>query len=219
MFHRLEIDSVLKISGKRPILSDVYLSCNTGDVIGLFGRNGSGKSTFLKIIFGSMSAENKHVTIDKKKLDIPFLLKNGIGFLPQNQFIPNYLKVEKCVIFFIESHQKIDLFFDDIAINKIRQKKISELSFGELRYLEIKILLYSENKFILLDEPFQGLSPIYVENIKDLILNSKKNKGIIITDHNYNQVLELTNKLYLIKDGTIFLLKNNDDLREYGYLS
>ncbi|RVU90945.1 ATP-binding cassette domain-containing protein [Flavobacterium columnare] len=186
------------------MLSDVYLSCNTGDIVGLFGRNGSGKSTFLKIVFGSLSVDNKHITIDKKKLDKPFSSKNAIGFLPQNQFIPNYLKVKTSVNLFIENHQKINLFIDDIVINKIRGKKINELSFGELRYLEIKILLYSENKFILPEEPFQGLSPIYVEKIKDLILDSKRDKGIIITDHNYSQVLEIVNKLYMIKEGTLF---------------
>jgi lipopolysaccharide export system ATP-binding protein len=219
MSFKLEIDSVLKTLGNRFLLSDVYFSCTTGEIIGLFGRNGTGKSTFLKILFGSMYAENKHITLNGEKMDKPFSHKNTVALLPQNLFIPKYLKVETSANLYLENSTSIDDFFDDDVINLLRKKRINELSFGELRYLEIKILLYSKNKFILLDEPFQGLSPIYVEKVKELIVNASETKGIVITDHNYTQLVQLINKFYLIKDGKMFLLKNKDELRNYGYLN
>lgn len=217
MSHKLEVDSVIKFLNNNLILSDIYFCCETSDIISIFGRNGSGKSTLFKIIFGTLNSENKSVMINNEKLNYFTFSKNNINYLPQNTFIPKYFSVKKSISYFLkETDYKV--FCEDEIIKSIITKKISNLSFGELRYLEVKLVLCSKSKFSILDEPFQGLSPILINKIKDLIRDTRKYKGIIITDHNYIDVLEITNKIYLLKDGRIVKLQNPEELIKNGYL-
>ncbi|TAF59195.1 MAG: ABC transporter, partial [Flavobacterium sp.] len=96
---------------------------------------------------------------------------------------------------------------------------IGELSSGELRYLEIKLVLHNPSKFVLLDEPYNGLSPLLIEKINDLILNNSAQKGIIITDHNYESIIGISTRLALLKEGKLHHIKNKEELVEKGYLS
>lgn len=216
-FHKLEVDSVIKSYNDKKILSNIYLSCETGDIIGIFGRNGEGKSTLLKIIFGIEESENKFIKIDNLVLDCPYLFKNQISYLPQDNFIPRNLSVNQSIELFIVN-QKITEFKNDEVINLIINQKINSLSGGELRYLEIKLILFSESKFILLDEPYKGISPLLIEKTNEIIRNAASNKGIIITDHNYESVLEIVTKICILKNQKITYLNNQNQLFEYGYL-
>ncbi|HBK82668.1 MAG TPA: ABC transporter, partial [Flavobacterium sp.] len=110
-------------------------------------------------------------------------------------------------------------FIDDQIINLFKDKKVSSLSGGELRYFEIKLILLSKTKFSFLDEPFIGLSPVYIEKVKELIQIASIDKGIVITDHDYQNVLSIANKLYLMKDRKTILLRNEQELVSFGYLS
>lgn len=213
----LEIDSVIKTFDRWQILTDIYLRCETGEIIGLIGRNGTGKSTLLKIVFGTLSAERKFVRINNKVLTNPYLAKNEICYLPQNDFIPSHLKVSKAAKLYIDA-SKMDAFFDDALIQPIKENKIGCISGGELRYLEIKLLLYTDCKFIMLDEPFNGVSPVIIEKIKQLLLEKSKTKGIILTDHDYRNVLDIATRLCLIFDGGIKNLKDKNELVKWGYL-
>ena len=149
MKHLLEIDSVFKSYDNRSILSDVYLKCETENIIGVLGRNGTGKSTLLKIIFGIISAENKFIRIDYKVRKKAYQHHNEIAYLPQDNFIPKGFKVSKAIKLFI-SKPKISEFTNDAFIQKIYKKKVRQLSGGELRYLEIKLVLCNDTKFVLL---------------------------------------------------------------------
>jgi ABC-type multidrug transport system ATPase subunit len=216
--HILEVDSVRKFFGNKLVVSDVYLKCETGNIIGLLGRNGSGKSTLLKIIFGIVSAENKCIRIDGAVKNKTSEILKEISYLHQEQFIPNYFSVEKAISLSIE-HLEIKQFSNDNLIQSIFNKKISQLSSGELRYLEIKLVLYNSSKFVLLDEPFNGLSPLMVEKIIQLIKENSFKKGIIITDHDYENVMAIATQFLLMKDGKIHSIKDKTDLIEKQYLS
>lgn len=213
----LEIDSVIKSYDDRPVLTDIYLKCETGDIIGMFGRNGSGKSTLLKILFGILAAERKFIRIDGKVFDCPYKTKNELCFLPQHDFLPKYMKAAKAVELYL-GKDAVETFFADNILKKLNNNKVSELSGGELRYLEIKLLLKTESKFILLDEPFNGVSPLLVEYIRGLIVESSKTKGIILTDHDYKNVLDVANRYCLIYDGGIKTVTSKEGLIRWGYI-
>ena len=213
----LEVDSVQKQHDGKIIISDVYLKCETGDIVGILGRNGSGKSTLLKIIFGTVAADFKFVRIDgvvkKKSSD---LLKE-ISYLPQDNFIPNSFSVIKTIALAIADDKVLE-FCSDEMIQSLLKKKIKHLSGGELRYLELKLVLSNNSKFVLLDEPYNGLSPIMIEKINQLITAMSSLKGILITDHNYQNVIKVSTRLALMKEGKLYHLKDENELVEKGYL-
>jgi ABC-type multidrug transport system ATPase subunit len=216
--HILEVDSVQKSFDNKSILSDVYLKCVTGDVIGLLGRNGSGKSTLLKIIFGTENADFKFVQIDGVVKTKTSDLFKEITYLSQDNFIPNHFTVKKAILLTLEK-DRIEAFYEDEIIEGFLEKKISHLSGGELRYLEIKLVLFNSSKFVLLDEPYNGLSPLMIEVVNKLIQENARQKGIIITDHNYENVMAISTKLILIKEGKTHHLTKKSELIEKGYLS
>jgi ABC-type multidrug transport system ATPase subunit len=216
--HLLEIDSIQKNFGHQSIVSDVYLKCETGDIIGILGRNGCGKSTLLKIIFGIVPADFKFVRIDGKVQLKAEALFRDISYLHQDSCIPKSLSVKKAVQLSIPKEELLD-FYGDEMIHNIRDKKIGHLSGGELRYLEIKLVLRNPSKFVLLDEPYNGLSPLMGEKINQLILDNSARKGIIITDHNYQNVISVATQLTLMKEGKLHYLKDKIELVEKGYLN
>ena len=214
----LEVDSVQKQYDGKIIISDVYLKCETGDIIGLLGRNGSVKSTLLKIIFGIVAADFKFVRINGAVKSKTSTLLNQISYLAQDNFIPNSFSIKKTIALSI-SKDKVEEFYADEMIQSMLDKKIKHLSGGELRYLEIKLILHNESKFVLLDEPYNGLSPIMIDKINQLIIEKSISKGIIITDHNYENVIKVSTKLALMKEGKMFHLKNKSELVERSYLN
>lgn len=216
--HLLEIDSIQKNFGHQTIISDVYLKCETGDIIGILGRNGCGKSTLLKIIFGIVPADFKFIRIDGVVQLKPEALFQEISYLHQDSCITKSLSVKKAVQLSIPKEQLHD-FFADKFIQDIANTKIGHLSGGELRYLEIKLVLRNPSKFILLDEPYNGLSPLMAEKINQLILDNASQKGIIITDHNYQNVISVATQLTLMKEGKLHYLKDKMELVEKGYLN
>ncbi|MDO8997967.1 MAG: ATP-binding cassette domain-containing protein, partial [Sediminibacterium sp.] len=196
----LEVDSLAKRYSERVILSDVYLKCITGDIVGLFGRNGTGKSTLMKIVFGMEKADNKFVRVNDKVLLSQSQLMQEISYLSQDTFLPNNLTVLE-IIRLTLNNQNVDSFLNDAVLSPFLNTKVNSLSGGELRYLEIKLLLNLPSKFALLDEPFNGLSPIIVQAVSELIKSHSKSKGIILTDHDYHSVLDIANRFYLLSDG------------------
>ena len=218
MSNLLEIDSVIKSFGGHQVLTDIYLKCETGDIIGMLGRNGTGKSTLLKILFGTMAADRKFIRIDGKIYDYPYKTKDELCYLPQHEFLPKHLTIEKAVRLYI-GKTSVDSFFNDETLTVVRKSKVAHLSGGELRYLEIKLLLHTNSKFVLLDEPFNGVSPILNESIKSLITEASKTKGIILTDHDYRNVLDIANHYCLIFDGGIKEIKDKSELVKWGYIS
>jgi lipopolysaccharide export system ATP-binding protein len=214
----LEVDSVIKSFADRQVLTDIYLKCETGDIIGLLGRNGTGKTTLLKILFGTLSSERKFIRIDGKIHNRPYLTKNEICYMPQYNYLPKHLTVENAARYYI-GKASVAMFFNDAILEPLRKNRVSNLSGGELRYLEIKLILCAESKFVLLDEPFNGVSPILIDTIKGLIGKVSKTKGIILTDHDYHNVLDIANRYCLLFDGGIKNIKDKYELVRWGYIS
>jgi ABC-type multidrug transport system ATPase subunit len=208
---------VQKSFDNKSILSDVYIKCETNDIIGLLGRNGSGKSTLLKIIFGIESADFKFVRVNGKVKNSTKELFKEISYLSQENFIPNNFTVSKAISLTLDKKER-DNFYKDEFILSLKNKKVSHLSGGELRYLEIKLILCNASQFVLLDEPYNGLSPLMIEEVNHLLLQHSKQKGIIITDHDYKNVIAISTKLVLMKDGKVHHLRGKEELIEKGYL-
>lgn len=210
----LEVDSVLQSFGERTILSDVYFKCMPGDVIALFGWNGSGKTTLFNIIFGSYKGERSFVRINGKVVTGKAFQSGLIAYLPQTDFLPKNMTVRKVAQLYLP---KDTTLFEDIDFSIIEDSKIWELSGGELRYLEIKLILARPAPFILLDEPFNGLSPIVAEKVRADIAGCSDKKGIILTDHNFREVHKIANRFLLLDQGYIKELKDAGELASYGY--
>ena len=217
MQNRFEADSIRKAFGDKQVLTDVYLSCQTKDIIGLLGRNGSGKSTLLRILFGTLYTDYKHILINGEYLDQPFKEKGLISFLHQDNFLPRSMTVKKVLKLF--DHKLDDSeFVNDPLLVKVLNTKIGNLSGGESRYLEIKLILNLDSKFVLLDEPFNGISPVHIDIVKDMIKSQAGKKGIVLTDHDYRNVLDVANKYMILFDGGIKILKSKEDFIYWGYL-
>jgi ABC-type lipopolysaccharide export system ATPase subunit len=213
----LEVDSIRKEFGTNQVLTDISLRCQTGDIIGLLGRNGSGKSTLLKIIFGTLYTDYKFIRIDGSILSQPFKTKNTIAYLNQDNFLPKNLTVKQVVKIYSDdlAHKEI---LEDEVLSKVVNMEIRNLSGGESRYLEVKLLLNLNTLFALLDEPFNGISPLHTELIKKIITDISIKKGIILTDHDYRNVLDVANKYYLLFDGGLKPVKTKQDLIKWGYI-
>ena len=137
MHHLLEIDSVIKNFGTWQLLSDVYLRINTGDVIGLFGRNGTGKSVLMQIIFGTMKADRKFIRLDGCKiLPAPYRHSGTIAFLPQQGYLPKHQKMKQLVRYYLDTDVVSDFYKDDEVAQSCMDRRVSQLSGGERRYLE-----------------------------------------------------------------------------------
>ena len=215
----LEIDSVLLSYGQKRILSDVYLRCQTGQTVGILGRNGSGKSSLLKVIFGALKAENQSLRINGQYFEKPFLGGNRISYLSQEAFTPTYLTFSKLLDVFRINPERREFLEGLPEVRQYLYDTLGSLSHGLRKYFEALLLLCTPTQFTLLDEPFSFLSPVLTEDLKVHILNLKKQKGIIVTDHQYENVLSCTDSCYLIKEGRTIPVRNKDDLIQYGYLS
>jgi len=215
--HILEVSGIQKSFNNKLLLSDIYLKLETGQIIGLFGRNGSGKSTLLKIIFGIVPALYKSIFINGISKNNVSTLLNEISYLHQNQFIPNHFSVLQTILLSVDK-QKAHFVCEDDFLKSLLNQKIRDLSFGELRYLQIKLMLSNQSKFVLLDEPFSGLSPKMIEVVMLLIKENSQEKGIIVTDHNYRSVIEIATDLRILHNGKLQVINKKAELLQEGYL-
>ncbi|RZF62593.1 ATP-binding cassette domain-containing protein [Sphingobacterium corticibacterium] len=213
----LYIDSVeFSYVNNRPILTGAYLKCRTGDIIGLLGRNGCGKSTLMRIIFGTLKAQHSYILLNGKKIEKPYLTSK-IGYLPQHSFLPTHERVSYLIWLLVKSATLRQRLLDDNRIQTLKDKKVYQLSGGELRYLEICLLIYQPTDFLLLDEPFTGLEPVYVQYITDLIIHFKDEKGFVISDHNYRNVLDIATQTILLQNGGCRQIQDKKEL-EFFYV-
>ena len=214
----LHIDSVNKSFDNKKILSDIFFSCIKGKITGLVGRNGCGKSTLLKIIFGIETAQNKFILAGNKKINNLSDSRGVINYLPQENFLPNNVKIKTLINLFIDKKNR-SVLIENIYIKPLLNKQNQELSGGEKRILEILLIIHSNVEFILLDEPFNGVSPIVKDYIINYLKEMKSLKGFIITDHDYESVINLADNIVFLKDGILKEIKKPGELVELGYLT
>jgi len=216
--NNLHVDSVIKSFGTRQVLTDIYLSCTKGEIIGLLGRNGSGKSTLLKIIFGSLSADAKFIRIDNQLINGLYDNRKLVNYLPQHSCMPNHLKVSTIISLFCDK-RNAGLIIANEHIKPLLNKRSKQLSGGEKRIVEIFMLIHSDAKYILIDEPFNGIDPLLKEEIKSLIRTHSATKGFIVTDHDYRNILDIATKIILMHDGGTKAIAKKEDLHHWGYVA
>jgi len=219
MDHVLEISGAYKSFGKKRILENIAFELQTGEILGIFGRNGSGKSSLLKMIFGTMPANHIQIKFDSEIIETKEIIpRQLVGYLPQDSFLPKGTKVRDIIPLFCDDEEKQNKVFYAPGVSKFDNAKIGKLSMGQLRYLETLLVGSLDHPFIMLDEPFSMLEPLYKELLKELLRNLSKNKGIIITDHYYHDVLDVTNANFLLKDGHKIEISDKMDLVNNGYI-
>ncbi len=209
--------NLTKVFGKRKVVENINLEINQGEIVGLLGPNGAGKTTTFNMIVGLLMPNQGDVIMDNNiitKLPMYQRARLGISFLCQEPSVFKKLKVEEnlLAIFEIlgvdkkEGQERVEMLLDDFALKRVRKQPAYTLSGGERRRLEIARALISSPKFLLLDEPFTGIDPIARSELQELILELKKrNIGVLISDHNVRETLEITDRAYLIYEARVIL--------------
>ncbi|MCL2439517.1 MAG: LPS export ABC transporter ATP-binding protein [Alphaproteobacteria bacterium] len=208
-------NNISKAYNKRPILRGVSVKINQGEIVGLLGPNGAGKTTCFYCITGLIKPDHGQILIDNTNISrYPFYrrARAGIGYLPQESSIFRSLTVAENIMAVLETiydnpdtrQNKLNELMNEFSISYLKDAPSIALSGGERRRLEIARALASNPKFILLDEPFAGVDPISVGDIKNLITHLKdKGLGVLITDHNVRETLSITDRAYILHDGKI----------------
>jgi len=224
-FHTLGVSDLHKSFGRKEVVKGVNFSMKNGEVAGLLGPNGAGKTTIFYMIVGFYAPNAGRVFLDD--MDITALpmyrrARMGIAYLPQEASIFRKLTVEQNIWAILESRddinndqkkERLEFLLDEFNIGRIRTQFGYTLSGGERRRTEIARALATEPKFLLLDEPFAGIDPITVFEIKQIIRQlAEKGIGILITDHNVRDTLEITNEAFIIADGNIFAKGGKEDI-------
>ena len=227
---QISLTNIEKTISSKKILSDVSFSIGSNEIVGLLGPNGAGKTTAFYIAAGLIFPDHGRVFINNKDVtEIPMhsRAKLGLGYLPQEASIFTDLSVENNLLGIAElsnndkdqTFKKVAKIIDEFDLSKILQLKGRMLSGGQRRKVEIARTLICEPSIILLDEPFAGIDPIAVEEIKELLKAiCKKNISILITDHNVRETLSLCHKAIILSEGSIIAEGNEKSLKENGHV-
>ncbi len=220
----LRAEHLYKTYGKRTVVRDVSFDVKQGEIVGLLGPNGAGKTTSFYMVVGFIRpTEGKVFLQDEDITHLPMYRRaqKGIGYLPQEPSVFRKLSVEDNIRAVLEvgrlnpaeQEQKLEALIDEFNLHKVRHSNGDTLSGGERRRTEIARALASNPKFILLDEPFAGIDPIAVEDIQYIVAKLKtKNIGILITDHNVQETLSITDRAYLMFEGSILRAGTAEEL-------
>jgi lipopolysaccharide export system ATP-binding protein len=220
----LRAEQLLKIYGKRTVVQGVSFDVSQGEIVGLLGPNGAGKTTSFYMTVGFIKPTEGHVFLDNEEItDLPMYKRaqKGIGYLPQEASVFRKLSVEDNIRAVLEmttlskqvQAEKLESLIDEFNLHKVRKSNGDTLSGGERRRTEIARALATDPKFILLDEPFAGIDPIAVEDIQYIVAKLKvKNIGILITDHNVQETLSITDRAYLMFEGKILKAGTAEEL-------
>lgn len=221
---KLLAKNIFKSYQGRNVVNDVSIEVNQGEIIGLLGPNGAGKTTTFYTIVGLIKPDSGNITVDNNEITSFPMYKRaqqGIGYLAQEPSVFRKLSVEDNIRAVLELsridkkhlEERVEKLLYEFGLQKIRKNKGDLLSGGERRRTEIARALASDPKFVLLDEPFAGVDPIAVEDIQKIVSHlKKKNIGILITDHNVQETLAITDKTYLMFEGKILKAGIPEDL-------
>ena len=219
----LIVNKISKTYGNKKVVRDISLSIKRGEIVGLLGPNGAGKTTTFYMIVGLVKPDAGSILLDKTDLTkAPIYLRGakGIGYLPQEPSIFRGMNVEDNLLSIIEVVEKdknkhqiiLQSLLNEFNISHVKKSKSLVLSGGERRRLEIARTLAAKPKFLLLDEPLTGIDPVSIEEIKTIIKSlTKKNIGVLITDHNVRETLKIIDKVYIVNEGSIYFEGNPDE--------
>jgi len=219
----LIVNKISKTYGNKKVVRDISLSIKRGEIVGLLGPNGAGKTTTFYMIVGLVKPDTGSILLDKTDLTkAPIYLRGakGIGYLPQEPSIFRGMNVEDNLLSIIEVVEKdknkhqiiLQGLLNEFNINHVKKSKSLVLSGGERRRLEIARTLAAKPKFLLLDEPLTGIDPVSIEEIKTIIKSlTRKNIGVLITDHNVRETLKIIDKVYIVNEGGIYFEGSPDE--------
>ena len=219
----LIVNKISKTYGNKKVVRDISLSIKRGEIVGLLGPNGAGKTTTFYMIVGLVKPDTGNILLDKTDLTkAPIYLRGakGIGYLPQEPSIFRGMNVEDNLLSIIEVVEKdknkhqiiLQGLLNEFNISHVKKSKSLVLSGGERRRLEIARTLAANPKFLLLDEPLTGIDPISIEEIKMIIRSlTKKNIGVLITDHNVRETLKIIDKVYIVNEGSMYFEGSPDE--------
>ncbi len=211
----LRTDGLVKRFKKRTVVNGVSVHIGQGEIVGLLGPNGAGKTTTFRMVVGILRPNAGKVFLDTRDITRLPMYKRarlGINYLPQEPSIFRRMTVEENIMSILQTmpykrkkrKERLDELLEELGVAHIRKSEAYTLSGGERRRVEIARALVTEPKFILLDEPFAGIDPIAVEDIQNIVAGLReKGLGILITDHNVRETLEITDRAYIIAEGTI----------------
>jgi len=211
----LRTDGLVKRFKKRTVVNGVSVHISQGEIVGLLGPNGAGKTTTFRMVVGILRPNAGKVFLDSRDITRLPMYKRarlGINYLPQEPSIFRRMTVEENILSILQTmpykrkqrRERLDQLLEELGVTHIRKSEAYTLSGGERRRVEIARALVTEPKFILLDEPFAGIDPIAVEDIQNIVAGLReKGLGILITDHNVRETLEITDRAYIIAEGTI----------------
>jgi lipopolysaccharide export system ATP-binding protein len=212
----LEIDSINLQFDERAIISSAYLKMEIGKITAILGRNGTGKSCLMKILFGTLIPQNHSVRFNGKYIKTAFAEDGLVKYLPQFNFFPNDITIENAFSLFDVEVEKLS---NDLKFFDIKHLKLGDFSGGERRIIETLFILRMKSLFVLLDEPFSQISPLQVEYISKVILEEKEQKGILISDHRYKDVLQISDEIYGIGNCVVQNITGDKfGLEKVGYL-
>jgi lipopolysaccharide export system ATP-binding protein len=209
---------------KRPVLRDVSLRIERGEAVGLLGPNGAGKTTFFYMISGLIKPDSGTIMLDDQEItNLPMYRRArlGIGYLPQEMSIFRGLNVEQNILSVLQAiepdstrrEQQLESLLAEFSITHLRYSPATALSGGERRRVEIARALAAQPEFILLDEPLAGIDPIAINDIRNLILHLKKRGiGVLITDHNVRDTLDLVDRAYILHGGQVLMEGKPEDI-------
>jgi lipopolysaccharide export system ATP-binding protein len=221
---KLYTKNISKSYRGRKVVKGVTIEVNQGEIVGLLGPNGAGKTTSFYMIVGLVSPEHGTVHLDERDITkLPMYKRSqlGVGYLPQEISVFRKLSVEDNIMAILEMTKlsksereaKLETLISEFGLNHVRKIKGGSLSGGEKRRTEIARALATDPKFVLLDEPFAGVDPIAVEDIQSIVSDLKKrNIGILITDHNVQETLSITDRAYLLFEGSILKAGTAEEL-------
>ena len=221
---KLKANNIFKSYKGRKVVNDISIEVNQGEIVGLLGPNGAGKTTSFYMIVGLIKPDGGKISLDNleiTKLPMYMRAQKGIGYLAQEASIFRKLSIEDNIKAVLElttltseqQSEKMESLLNEFNLQKIRKSRGDLLSGGERRRTEIARALATDPKFVLLDEPFAGVDPIAVEDIQKIISHLKKrNIGILITDHNVQETLAITDRTYLMFEGNILKSGKPEDL-------
>jgi lipopolysaccharide export system ATP-binding protein len=222
----LRSQDLIKTYASRTVVDKVSIEVNQGEIVGLLGPNGAGKTTSFYMIVGLVTPDKGKIFLDNTDISrMPMYqrAKLGIGYLPQENSVFRTLSVEdniKAILEFTtlskaEQKEKLETLLEEFGLQHVRKNLGKVLSGGERRRTEIARALAPDPKFILLDEPFAGIDPIAVEDIQSIVAQLKfRNIGILITDHNVQETLSITDRAYLLYEGKILMSGTAEELAE-----
>lgn len=210
------IDSVWKSFGQLAVLRGASLRLRQGEVTGMLGRNGTGKSTLLKILTGRLACKDKYIGVDGVFTRNLYRVPGLINYLPQHSCHPDDFSLHRLLTLYqVSAPSFLSRYADLIPAG---DTLFGDLSGGNKRLFEVLRLLAAATEFTLLDEPFTHVMPIHVERLKQEIRQATARKGILVADHMYAHTLEVSDRLYLLHSGTSAIVEDKEDLVRLGYL-